>query len=53
MGVGSRMRAHWPLVVEAMKWLTPSPDSRTTREQIPGFTYEALTIGITVGLLLL
>jgi len=43
----------WPLVVEAMKWLTPSPDSRITRTKIPGFTYEALTIGITVGVLLL
>ena len=43
----------WPLVVEAMKWLTPNPDTRITRKQIPGFTYEALTIGITVSLLLL
>jgi glutamine amidotransferase-like uncharacterized protein len=43
----------WPLVVEAMKWLTPSPGSRTTRTKIPGFTYEAFTVGITVGILLL
>ena len=43
----------WPLVVEAMKWLTPSPGSRTTRTKIPGFTYEAFTIGIAVGILLL
>ena len=43
----------WPLVVEAMKWLTPSPGSRTTRTMIPGFTYEALMIGIAVSMLLL
>lgn len=43
----------WPIVVEAMKWLTPSPGSRTTRTKIPGFTYEAFTVGITVGILLL
>jgi len=43
----------WPLVVEAMKWLTPNPDSRITRTKIAGFTPEALTIGITVGVLLL
>ena len=44
--------SEWPLVVEAMKWLTPSPGSRTTWATIPGFTYEALAVGIAVSVLL-
>ena len=43
----------WPLVVEAMKWLTPNPDSRITRTRIPGFTPEAITIGIAMSMVLL